>query len=71
MIINVTFINSDLPSTAVFGVASIAGKTEEKNGGFTYITSGLVLINSPNLVAFRWIHEAVIEDLDGSLTGKP
>lgn len=65
---NVTFVNYDGRST-VFGVTDIQGTTETNNGGFTYHTSGLVFDNSPNRVGFRWQHEAVFYDIDGSLGG--
>lgn len=39
-------------------------------GGFTVKTSQLKFTNSPNLVAFPFPHAAIVEDLDGSLSGK-
>lgn len=33
-------------------------------------TNQLKFINSPNLVAFPFPHSAILEDLDGSLSGK-
>lgn len=39
-------------------------------GGFTVKTSHLKFTNSSNLVAFPFPHAAVLEDLDGSLSGK-
>ena len=39
-------------------------------GGFTVKTNQLKFMNSPNLVAFPSPHAAILEDLDGSLSGK-
>ncbi|KAI4531107.1 hypothetical protein MG293_018965 [Ovis ammon polii] len=39
-------------------------------GGFTVKTNQLKFVNSPNLVAFPSPHAAILEDLDGSLSGK-
>ena len=33
------------------------------------MTTRLSFLNSPNKVFFRWVSEAVLQDLDGSLTG--
>lgn len=39
-------------------------------GGFTVKTNQLKFTNSPNIVAFPFPHAAILEDLDGSLSGK-
>lgn len=33
-------------------------------------TNQLKFVNSPNLVAFPFLHAAILEDLDGSLSGR-
>ena len=68
MIRNVTFVNFNNGS-AIFGITTIQGKTESMNGGFTYLLGNIDIINSTNLVGFRWEHEAVFHDEDGSFTG--
>ena len=54
-----------------FSVTDIPGKTESNNGGYTYFTNNLVFDDSPNVIAWRWEHEAVFYDIDGSLCGFP
>ena len=51
------------------GVTSIQGTSDVHNGGFTYQTTDLLFSNSPEMIFYRWIHEAVYHDLDGTLTG--
>ena len=69
LIKDMTFVNFDSAGSSVFGVTKVDGKTENNNGGFTYKLSGLSFLNSPNKIAWRWMHEAVYHDLDGTLTG--
>ena len=63
-----TFVNFEGGSAAL-GVAKITGRTSTNNGGFTYRFGELTFINSPNKASFRWEHDAVFEDMDGTLTG--
>ena len=42
--------------------------TANNNGGYRYQMSGQTFTNSANRFKWRWSHEAVYEDLDGSLT---
>uniref|UniRef100_H2Y4C5 G8 domain-containing protein n=1 Tax=Ciona savignyi TaxID=51511 RepID=H2Y4C5_CIOSA len=66
---NVTFINFDQSTSAALAGTSIAGTCSGLCGGFPYRMSGLKFVNSPNKARFRWEHEMVIYDLDGTLTG--
>ena len=66
---DITFVNFDTAGTAALGVTKVDGQTEENNGGFTYKVSGFTFQNSPNKIIWRWMHEGVYHDLDGSLTG--
>lgn len=68
LIKDLTFVNF-VGSSVVFRVTNVQGTTENNNGGFTYRTIDLTFLNSPNLIYWRWKHEAVFHDLDGSLTG--
>ena len=69
LIKDMIFINFDTNGKAALGVTSIQGKTEGNNGGFTYRTSGLTFVNSPNKIFWRWKHEGIFHDVDGTLTG--
>nr|XP_026692211.1 fibrocystin-L-like isoform X4 [Ciona intestinalis] len=64
---NVTFINFD-QNTAVFAGTTITGTCASFCGGYPYKMSGIKYLNSPNKARFRWAHEMVIYDLDGSVT---
>ncbi|XP_028622467.1 fibrocystin [Grammomys surdaster] len=66
MISNTTFVNFDLNCVAIRTCSGCS----QGQGGFTVKTRQLKFINSSNLVAFPFPHAAVLEDLDGSLTGK-
>ncbi|XP_066278772.1 fibrocystin-L-like [Branchiostoma lanceolatum] len=63
------FINFDRSGCACLAWASIAGTSGSNNGGWHYRTERLLFHNSPNKVRFRWEHEAVVYDMDGSLMG--
>ncbi|XP_044927182.1 fibrocystin isoform X1 [Mustela putorius furo] len=67
IISNTTFVNFDL--TDCVAIRTCAGCSRGQ-GGFTVKTNQLKFINSPNLVAFPFTHAAILEDLDGSLSGK-
>ncbi|XP_053349466.1 PKHD1 like 1, tandem duplicate 1 [Clarias gariepinus] len=70
-VVNTTFINFDRPSCAVIGVTTIQGTSGNFSGGWTVKFSGINYYQSPNKATFRWEHEIVLMDLDGSLTGNP
>ena len=65
---NAKFINFDR-SCQAFAVTSIDGKCGNLCGGWHYKTTGLSFFNSPNKAMFRWEHEGILEDLDGTLVG--
>ena len=62
-----TFVNFDAPSCAALRGCSFCHARE---GGFITRFEKTQLINSPNKAAFKWEHESVFKDVDGSLTGK-
>ena len=62
-----TFVNFDVLSCAALRACSFCKLRE---GGFTTKFEKTQFINSPNKAAFKWEHEGVFEDLDGTLTGK-
>ncbi|CAH7222279.1 Pkhd1 [Phodopus roborovskii] len=66
MVSNTTFVNFDLNCVAIRTCSGCS----QGQGGFTVKTRELKFENSPNLVAFPFPHAAVLEDLDGSLSGK-
>eukprot|EP00062_Callorhinchus_milii_P017054 gi/632969110/ref/XP_007900907.1/ PREDICTED: LOW QUALITY PROTEIN: fibrocystin-L [Callorhinchus milii] len=66
---SVKFVNFDRPSCAGIGVASITGFCSNKCGGWSARFSDIHYLNTTNKAAFRWEHEVVLHDLDGSLTG--
>ncbi|XP_052245987.1 fibrocystin-L-like isoform X3 [Dreissena polymorpha] len=72
----VKFLN--FPDDAANGDSAVAikftkidGTCSDKCGGFNYQTSGLQFENTPYRIHFRWAHEGIIEDTDGSLCGTP
>ncbi|XP_073938075.1 fibrocystin isoform X2 [Castor canadensis] len=67
MVSNTTFVNFDLFNCVAIRTCSGCSQGQ---GGFTVKTNQLKFINSPNLVAFPFPHSAILEDLDGSLSGK-
>ncbi|XP_043922184.1 fibrocystin-L [Protopterus annectens] len=66
---NVTFINFDRPSCAAVGVTSITGTCSDRCGGWSAKFSGVRYFNTANKAGFRWEHEVVLIDTDGSLSG--
>ncbi|KAK2492485.1 hypothetical protein MC885_014702, partial [Smutsia gigantea] len=64
---NITFVNFDLTDCVAIRTCSGCSRGQ---GGFTVKTNHLKFTNSSNLVAFPFPHAAVLEDLDGSLSGK-
>ncbi|KAM9666760.1 fibrocystin [Trichechus inunguis] len=67
MVSNTTFVNFDLTNCVAIRTCSGCSRGQ---GGFTVKAKQLKFPNSPNLVAFPFPHAAVLEDLDGSLSGK-
>ncbi|XP_055986612.1 fibrocystin [Sorex fumeus] len=67
IISNTTFVNFDF--TDCVAIRTCSGCFQGQ-GGFTVTTSQLKIINSSNLVAFPFPHAAILEDLDGSLSGR-
>ncbi|GAB1284827.1 Fibrocystin [Apodemus speciosus] len=61
--------NNDTDFT-LFQNFMVWGSAGGAQGGFTVKTRQLKFVNSSNLVAFPFPHAAVLEDLDGSLSGK-
>ncbi|KAM6185543.1 LOW QUALITY PROTEIN: fibrocystin [Rhynchocyon petersi] len=64
---NTTFVNFDLINCVAIQTCSGCSRGQ---GGFTVKAQQLKFHNSPNLVAFPFPHAAILEDLDGSLSGK-
>ncbi|XP_074253987.1 fibrocystin isoform X5 [Saimiri boliviensis] len=67
MVSNTIFVNFDLINCVAIRTCSGCSRGQ---GGFTVKTSQLKFTNSSNLVAFPFPHAAILEDLDGSLSGK-
>ncbi|XP_048203494.1 fibrocystin [Perognathus longimembris pacificus] len=67
MISNTTFVNFDLSNCVAIRTCSGCSQGQ---GGFTVTTNQLTFANSPNVAAFPFAHAAVLEDADGSLSGK-
>ncbi|XP_029801305.1 fibrocystin [Suricata suricatta] len=67
IISNTTFVNFDL--TDCVSIRTCSGCSRGQ-GGFPVKTNQLKFVNSPNLVAFPFPHAAILEDLDGSLSGR-
>ncbi|XP_008765159.2 fibrocystin [Rattus norvegicus] len=63
---NTTFVNFDLNCVAIRTCSGCS----QGQGGFPVKTRQLKFVNSSNLVAFPFPHAAVLQDLDGSLSGK-
>lgn len=61
-----TFVNFNAPSCAALRCCSFC---RERQGGYTTKFSKIQFIQSPNRAAFKWQHECVLKDLDGTLTG--
>ncbi|KAK3532561.1 hypothetical protein QTP86_024146, partial [Hemibagrus guttatus] len=70
-VLNTKFINFDRPNCAALGVTTIQGTSGIFCGGWEVKFSGIKYYQSPNMATFRWEHEVVLADVDGSLTGNP
>ncbi|XP_069813288.1 fibrocystin-L-like isoform X2 [Dendropsophus ebraccatus] len=67
---SVKFMNFDRPNCSAIAVASIAWLCTDRCGGWSVKFNGIQYFNSPNKAGFRWEHEVVLIDTDGTLTGK-
>ncbi|XP_069815730.1 fibrocystin-L-like [Dendropsophus ebraccatus] len=67
---SVKFMNFDRPNCAAIAVTSVADICAEGCGGWSAKFNGIQYFNSPNKAGFRWEHEVVLIDTDGTLTGK-
>ncbi|KAM7075195.1 fibrocystin-L isoform 14-T16 [Molossus nigricans] len=54
---------------AALGVTSITGVCNERCGGWSAKFVDIQYFDTPNKAGFRWEHEVVLIDVDGSLTG--
>lgn len=64
---NTAFVNFDAPSCAALRSCSFC---RQRQGGYSTKFEKIQFVNSPNKAAFKWEHESVLVDLDGTLTGK-
>ncbi|XP_073714529.1 fibrocystin-L [Misgurnus anguillicaudatus] len=69
-VINTKFVNFNRSTCAAVGVAEVVGTCTFRCGGWSARFSGIRYYQSPNKARFRWEHEVVLVDTDGSLTGK-
>lgn len=65
---NVTFVNFDRAGCTCYTTCAQCSEFK-KRGGWTSHTSKNRFVNASRRTALQWNHEAVILDLDGSLTG--
>nr|XP_058131903.1 fibrocystin-L isoform X2 [Dasypus novemcinctus] len=66
---SVHFMNFDRPNCVALGVTSITGVCNERCGGWSAKFIGIKYFHTTNKAGFRWEHEVVLIDVDGSLTG--
>lgn len=66
---SVHFMNFDRPNCVALGVTSITGVCNDRCGGWSAKFVDIQYFHAPNKAGFRWEHEAVLIDVDGSLTG--
>ncbi|XP_076961678.1 fibrocystin-L [Callospermophilus lateralis] len=66
---SVHFMNFDRPNCVALGVTSITGVCNDRCGGWSAKFVDIQYFYTPNKAGFRWEHEAVLIDVDGSLTG--
>ncbi|XP_040210792.1 fibrocystin-L-like [Rana temporaria] len=67
---SVKFMNFDRPNCAAIAVTSITGVCGDRCGGWSARFNGIEYFNVPNKAGFRWEHEVVLTDMDGTLTGQ-
>ncbi|KAM8882915.1 PKHD1 like 1, tandem duplicate 1 [Synchiropus picturatus] len=68
-VLDTRFVNFNRGSCAALGVTIVGGVCLELCGGWGSRYSGIEYFSSSQKAGFRWEHEAVFLDLDGSLTG--
>ncbi|KAK2095397.1 Fibrocystin-L [Saguinus oedipus] len=66
---SVHFMNFDHPNCVALGVTSISGVCNDRCGGWSAKFVDIQYFHTPNKAGFRWEHEMVLIDVDGSLTG--
>ncbi|KAL1767893.1 fibrocystin-L isoform X2 [Sigmodon hispidus] len=66
---SVHFMNFDRHDCVALGVTSITGVCNDRCGGWSTKFVDIQYFHAPNKAGFRWEHEAVLMDTDGSLTG--
>uniref|UniRef100_A0A8C8SGU1 PKHD1 ciliary IPT domain containing fibrocystin/polyductin n=1 Tax=Pelusios castaneus TaxID=367368 RepID=A0A8C8SGU1_9SAUR len=64
---NTAFINFNISTCTAISTCSGCCQGQ---GGFTVRAEQLAFLNSPNQVSFPFPHSAILEDLDGSITGQ-
>ncbi|XP_065139309.1 fibrocystin-L-like [Paramisgurnus dabryanus] len=69
-VINTNFVNFNRVSCAAVGVAELIGTCTFRCGGWSARFGGIRFNQSPNKARFRWEHEVVLVDTDGTLTRK-
>ncbi|XP_051826954.1 fibrocystin-L [Antechinus flavipes] len=65
---SVYFMNFDRPNCVALGVTSILGICNDACGGWSARFIDIQYFHAPNKAGFRWEHEVVLIDVDGSLT---
>lgn len=63
------FVNFDADGAYAFTFAVMDGTCLHRCGGWNYRVSLLVFFNADQRTLFLWLHNGVIEDMDGTLTG--
>ncbi|KAM7317037.1 hypothetical protein ACRRTK_023339 [Alexandromys fortis] len=66
---SVHFMNFDRRDCVALGITSITGVCNDRCGGWSTKFVDIQYFHTPNKAGFRWEHEAVLIDVDGSLTG--
>ncbi|XP_040210575.1 fibrocystin-L-like [Rana temporaria] len=66
---SVKFINFDRPNCTAIAVTSVTELCSDRCGGWSARFNGIEYFNVPNKAGFRWEHEVVLTDMDGTLTG--
>ncbi|XP_077023612.1 fibrocystin-L [Tamandua tetradactyla] len=63
------FMNFDRSNCVALGVTSITGVCSDRCGGWSAKFVDVKYFHTTNKAGFRWEHEVVLIDVDGSLTG--
>ncbi|XP_074982450.1 fibrocystin isoform X2 [Caretta caretta] len=67
LVSSTSFMNFDISTCTAISTCS---GCYQGQGGFTVRAERLAFLNSPNQASFPFSHSAILEDLDGSLTGQ-